>query len=98
MAAGANLQHVKFIDDLVGKVLDRLVPLVDKRMQELGDNALKMIADELPIIAGKVAESAIKVVFANTHIDEAATDISDVISGILGRIPFLLPGNERPNP
>lgn len=80
---------MKLIDGIVDRILNRVLPVIEKQMDELRADAMTMLANELPKIAGAVAESAIKSVFDNTHIDEAANDVSDVITSILGNIPFL---------
>jgi hypothetical protein len=79
---------MKLIDGIVDRILNRVLPVIEKQMNELRADAMTMLANELPKIAGAVAESAIKAVFDNTHIDEAANDVSDVITSILGNIPF----------
>lgn len=80
---------MKFIDNIVDRVLDRIEPVISQQLTEFRNDAMTLLQTELPKIAGAVAESAIKAVFDNTNIDEAANDVSDVITGILGRIPFL---------
>lgn len=80
---------MKLIDGIVDRILDRVEPVIEKQMDQLRADALAMLSNDLPKIAGAVAESAIKAVFDNTHIDEAANDVSDVITGILGNLPFL---------
>lgn len=80
---------MKLIDGIVDRILDRVEPVIEKQLTDLRSDAMTMLANELPKIAGAVAESAIKAVFDNTHIDEAANNVSDIITGILGEIPFL---------
>ncbi|WP_104151099.1 hypothetical protein [Mycobacterium intracellulare] len=80
---------MKLIDGIVDRILDRVEPVIEKQLTDLRTDAMTMLANDLPKIAGAVAESAIKAVFDNTHIDEAANDVSDIITGILGEIPFL---------
>lgn len=71
------------------RVADRLIPVIEKLGDTLIDKSLAMIAAELPQIAAAVAEAAIKTTFDNTHIDEAANEVSDVITGILDRLRIL---------
>lgn len=80
---------MKLIDGIVDRILDRVEPVIEKQLTDLRTDAMTMLANDLPKIAGAVAESAIKAVFDNTHIDEAANNVSDIITGILGEIPFL---------
>lgn len=80
---------MKLIDGIVDRILDRVEPVIDKQMTAFRADAMQLLQNELPKIAGAVADSAIKAVFDNTNIDEAANDVSDVITSILGRIPFL---------
>lgn len=80
---------MKLLDSIVDRILGRVTPVIEKQMDELRADAMTMLANELPKIAGAVAESAVKAVFDNTHIDEAANNVSDVITDILGKIPFL---------
>lgn len=80
---------MKIIDGIVDRILGRLEPVINKQLTEFRNDAMTLLRHDLPKIAGAVADSAIKAVFDNTNIDEAANDVSDVITGILGRIPFL---------
>ena len=58
---------------------------MNKQLDELRTEALAMLREALPQMAGAVSEEAVKAVFANTHIDEAANSVSDVFTNILGR-------------
>lgn len=78
---------MSIVDRFADRVGDKLIPVVEALGNKLINQALEMIAAELPKIAAAVAESTIKTVFEHTHIDEAANDVSDVITGILDRLP-----------
>jgi hypothetical protein len=91
---------MKLLDGIVDRILNRLQPVIEKQLTELRADAMTqltevrteamtMLANELPKIAGAVAELAITTVFDHTHIDEAANNVGDIITGILGRLPFL---------
>ncbi|OBK92367.1 hypothetical protein A5646_03415 [Mycobacterium sp. 1245499.0] len=80
---------MKFIDNIVDRALDRIEPVITKQLTDFRADAMTLLQNELPKIAGAVAESAIKAVFDHTNIDAAANDVSAVITGILGQIPFL---------
>lgn len=80
---------MKFIDNIVDRALDRIEPVINKQLTDFRTDAMTLLQNELPKIAGAVAESSIKAVFDHTNIDEAANDVSAVITDILDRIPFL---------
>lgn len=65
--------------------LDKVEADVNKQLDELRSEALAMLRAALPEMAGEVSEQAVKAIFANTHIDEAANSVSDVFTDILGR-------------
>lgn len=53
-------------------------------------DAMKMLSEALPEMAGAVAEQAVKTTFEHTQVDEAANAVSGVITDIVNRIrlPF----------
>lgn len=81
------------------KYLDKLMALAEARldavqakafaeMEETRDKALLMMKDALPEAAAAIAEATVKSVFEHTQIDEAANDVSGVLTGIIERLPF----------
>lgn len=53
-------------------------------------DAMNMLSEALPEMAGAVAEQAVKTTFEHTQVDEAANAVSGVITDIISRIrlPF----------
>jgi hypothetical protein len=77
----------KRLDDLQAKGIAEL--------EETRDEALRMVADkldafmkELPAVGAAFAESTVQTVFEHTQVDEAANQVSGVVTGILARLPF----------
>jgi hypothetical protein len=80
------------LDSLEKDAKDELTALrgdVMTRLDKLEADTMTMLKTALPEMAGEVSEQAVKTIFANTHIDEAANSVSDVFTDILGR--FHLP-------
>lgn len=78
----------QLIDRVTDRVLDRLVPIVENRLDAVTQQALALITAELPKLAATISESAIKSIFEHTDIDEAANTVSDTINEIFNRLPF----------
>jgi hypothetical protein len=83
----ARLGLEKRLDDLQAKGIAEL--------EETRDEALRMVADkldafmkELPAVGAAFAESTVQTVFEHTQVDEAANQVSGVVTGILDRLPF----------
>lgn len=67
--------------------LDEWQVIAQQQLDEWRADAMKMLKEALPEMAGKVSEQAVLTVFEHTHVDEAANSVSDVFTGILGRLP-----------
>ncbi len=81
----------KRLDDLRQDAKQELDELRDKafaELEETRDKALAMISDDLPKVGAAIAQAAVETLFKDTHVDEAATKASDVITDILNRLPF----------
>jgi hypothetical protein len=85
------------IDYVTDRVLDRALPIAERKLDELKVDALrefeelkteglKMITDELPKLAVTISEEAVKTVFEHTQIDESIDKVTSVFDQILGRI------------
>lgn len=79
-------------------IWDKLEPKLDERIDQLRDaaiqelyewraDAMTMLSEALPEMAGAVAEQAVKSVFEHTQVDEAADAVSGVITDIVNRLP-----------
>lgn len=84
----------------------RLEPVLEERLDELRDaaiqelyewraDAMTMLAEALPEMAGAVAEQAVLTTFKHTQVDEAANAVSGVITDIMNRLPRLPFGGGR---
>lgn len=76
----------------------KLEPLIESRLNELQAeakqqldqwraDAIAMLSEALPEMAGAVAEQAVLTTFQHTQVDEAADAVSGVITDIVGRLP-----------
>jgi hypothetical protein len=68
-------------------IWSRLEPKLDKQLAEWRKDVMTMLSEALPEMAGAVAEQAVKTVFENTEVDEAADAVSGVITDIVNRLP-----------
>lgn len=88
--------------NILGKIGDaiwaKLEPKLDQRLDELQElavaqldawrtEALTMLSEALPEMAGAVAEQAVLTTFEHTQVDEAANAVSGVITDIVNRLP-----------
>lgn len=87
-------------------IWSRIEPLLDRHLtalradakQELDEwraDAMTMLSEALPEMAGAIAEQAVKTTFEHTQVDEAADAVSNRIIDIvnrLPRLPFILGG------
>lgn len=88
----------KRLDDLQAKGIAELEETRSKafaELEETRDQALRMVSDkldafmrELPAVGAAFAESTVQTVFEHTQVDEAANQVSGVVTGILDRLPF----------
>lgn len=71
--------------------LDAMQELAKQQLDEWRADAMTMLSEALPEMAGAVAEQAVKTTFEHTQVDEAADAVSGVITDIIGRarFPFL---------
>lgn len=74
------------LEPLLTARLDKVEADVNTQLDKLRTDAMAMLKEALPEMAGAVSEHAVEAIFANTHIDEAANSVSDVFTGILGRL------------
>ena len=94
-----------FLATIGDAIWARIRPLLDEHLDEMQDtvkvelaewrkDAMTMLSEALPEMAGKIAEEAVKTTFEHTQVDEAANAVSGVITDIIGRIniPFGLGG------
>ena len=100
--AGAIWKRLKpEVDDwqaMAQKELDEWQVIAQQQLDQWRADAMKMLADALPEMAGKIAEQAVLTTFEHTQVDEAANAVSSVITDIVNRLPrfpFLLPGQQR---
>lgn len=78
------------IDEMqaVAKVeLDEWQVIAQQQLDQWRTDAMTMLSEALPEMAGAVAEQAVKSVFEHTQVDEAADAVSGVITDIVGRLP-----------
>jgi hypothetical protein len=62
--------------------------IAQQQLDEWRADAMKMLADALPKMAGEISEQAIKTIFEHTQVDEATDKVSGVITEIMSRLPF----------
>lgn len=74
------------LEPLLTARLDKVEADVNTQLAALRTEALAMLKEALPEMASAIAESTVSTVFKDTHIDEAANSVSDVITGIFGRL------------
>lgn len=78
------------IDEMqaVAKVeLDEWQVIAQQQLDQWRTDAMTMLSEALPEMAGKIAEQAVLTTFANTQVDEAADAVSGVITDIVNRLP-----------
>ncbi|MBU8830816.1 hypothetical protein [Mycolicibacterium goodii] len=70
--------------------LDQIQAAAKQELTEWRQDAMKMLSEALPEMAGAVAEQAVKTTFEHTQVDEAANAVSGVITEIVNRLrlPF----------
>lgn len=74
------------------KELDEWQVIAQQQLDQWRADAMTMLSEALPEMAGAVAEQAVKTVFEHTQVDEAADAVSGVITDIVGRLGFPFPG------
>lgn len=90
---------MSILDTIGNAIWVRLEPLITAQLTAIRTDAkneiaawrtdaMKMLSEALPEMAGAVAEQAVKTTFEHTQVDEAANAVSGVITDIVGRIRF----------
>lgn len=74
------------LEPLLTARLDKVEADVNTQLDKLRTDAMAMLKEALPEMAGAVSEHAVEAIFANTHIDEAANSVSDVFTGIFDQL------------
>lgn len=88
------------LDTLGAAIWRHLKPLIETRLDEMQAEAVKqldqwradamtMLSEALPEMAGAVAEQAVKTVFEHTQVDEATDAVAGRITDIMNRLPRL---------
>lgn len=67
--------------------LDEWQVIAQQQLDQWRTDAMTMLSEALPEMAGAVAEQAVKTTFEHTQVDEAADAVSGVITGIVNRLP-----------
>ena len=72
------------------KELDEWQAIAQQQLDQWRTDAMTMLSEALPEMAGAVAEQAVKTVFEHTQVDEAADAVSNTVIDIVNRIrlPF----------
>lgn len=68
--------------------LDEWQAIAEQQLDEWRTEAMAMLKEALPAMAGVIAEQAVKTVFAHTQVDEATDAVSGVITDIVSRLGF----------
>lgn len=77
----------KRLEPLLTERLNELQATAQDQLNEWRTEAVTMISEALPEIAGKIAEQTVLTVFEKTQVDEAADAVSDAITDIVNRLP-----------
>lgn len=70
------------------KELDEWQVIAEQQLDEWRGEAMLMLKEALPEMAGSIAEAAVKTVFEHTQVDEATDAVSGVITDIVDRLGF----------
>lgn len=68
--------------------LDEWQVIIQQQLDALRTETLTMLRDALPDMAGEIAKQAVLTTFKHTNVDEATDAVSNVITEIVGRLPF----------
>ena len=82
------------LEPMIDQKLDELQVVALRELEQWRAEAMDMLAEAMPEMAGAIAEQAVKTTFEHTQVDEAADAVSGVITDIVGRLPrfpFLRP-------
>lgn len=86
-------KHLAAMRADVNRELDEWQVIAQQQLDAWRADAMAMLSEALPEMAGAVAREAVKTTFEHTQVDEAADAVSGVIADIVNRlrIPFLGP-------
>ncbi len=79
--------EVDEMQQLAKTELDEWQVIARQQLDQWRADAMAMLSEALPEMAGKIAEQAVLTTFQHTQVDEAANAVSGAITDIIGRLP-----------
>jgi F0F1-type ATP synthase membrane subunit b/b' len=73
--------------EMAQKELDEWQVIAQQQLDQWRKDAMAMLSEALPEMAGKIAEQAVLTTFEHTQVDEAANAVSNTIIDIVNRLP-----------